>query len=152
MSEAEEDADRRPIARLRRLVAALAIFDTPHPADAGWFIACCKRYEAACRAGLSIDLDAALGLTGAGRQTWWNEELRRRRDTLLRELHTRHFADLTAGQAAGIIARLAQEVQQAGIPALRRVTIMHGLIAEAIMTGQTIPGPKQLTRILDIKP
>lgn len=64
-SAIEEPADLRPIARLRRVVEALARLGPPDPADAAWFVAAARRYQAAQTSGVALDLGQAMGLGGA---------------------------------------------------------------------------------------
>ena len=146
---AEEHSDCRPIARLRRVVDALAQLGPPHPADAAWFVAAAKRYQAAQTSGVALDLGQAMGLGAPGRRSWWADECRARRDELLRKLHTGHLSHLSPGQAATAIRRLAAVVEAGGMQAVKGDDRLQ-LVAEALSTGQPIPAARQLKRLLKV--
>lgn len=145
----EEHTDRRPIARLRRVAAALARLEQPHPADSSWLVAAVGRYQAAQASGVVLDLGAAMGLGAPGRRSWWADERRNRRDELLRELRLRHLPTLSAGQAATVILRLAATVETGGLRAAEGDDQLQ-LVAEALSTGQPIPAARQLKRLLEV--
>ena len=145
----EEHSDRRPIARLRRIAAALSRLEHPHPADSSWLVAAVGRYQAAQASGVGMDLGAAMGLGAPGRRSWWSDERRNRRDELLRELRTRHLSDLSAGRAATVILRLAAVVEAGGLQAAEGDDQLQ-LVAEALSTGQPIPAARQLKRLLEV--
>lgn len=142
--------DLRPISRLRRLSAALASGRQPTAEDGAWFLAGVRRYEAACLANDPTGLDQALGLGRHGFHAWWNAEARDRRDLLLIELRTRHFAALSDPAAAVAILALAG---RATLLRPRRATpgtcaSASEMMAEILLTGLAIPGRKQLQRIV----
>lgn len=142
--------DHHPIAKLRRVVAALERLQTPAVEDAAWLVGAVQRYEAARRSGIELDMDAALGLGQPGRTGWWSDELRERRDRLLQDLHRRCFSDLSPGRAAAAIVRLAR-IAEADVSDRRdSADPAYALISRAMMTGQTIPAQRQLKRILQV--
>ena len=148
-----EPFDLRPIARLRRLAAALDGGRRPVPEDRAWFLAGVRRYEAACTASVAIGLEQALGLGRHGARGWWSEEARERRDRLLVELRATHFPDLGDTAAAAAIERLARRV--AAMPGSARSKMTGSgdpkaeMMAAVLLTGQAVPGAKHLKRILN---
>ena len=84
------------VARLRRLAVALEAGD----ADSKWLAQRLARYLAEAPLGLAnlellFDLDP-----GPGGVTWFEEERRDQRDTLLRDMAMRHFPGQDPGPAA----------------------------------------------------
>lgn len=141
--------DLSPIARLRRFVDAVQAARPPAPEDRAWFLAGVQRYEAACLADGAVSLEQALGLGRRGQHAWWHSEARAQRDCLLVDLRAAHFAHLGNAEAAGAIASLAARASaRAGRPAPGPSDGAPAMLAAVLATGQGIPGPRHLRRIL----
>ncbi|MGI4801274.1 MAG: hypothetical protein ACRYG8_46085 [Janthinobacterium lividum] len=142
-------SDLRPIAPLRRFVDAVRAARPPAPEGRAWFLAGVQRYEAACLADGAVSLEQALGLGRRGQHAWWNTEARDQRNRLLLDLRARHFAHLGNMEAAGAIASLAARASaRAGRPAPGPADSPSAMMAAVLATGQGMPGPRHLRRIL----
>lgn len=140
--------DGRPIARLRRLATALAGSQTVSPEDAAWFVGAVTKYEAANWAGLHMRLDATLGLGAPGHVTWRRAELRDKRDRLLRNLRRQYFRDLGPWQAAESVALLVRRFEASQLqPDRVKQDAALEAVAEILLLGQAVPGPRQLARL-----
>jgi len=148
-SASEELTDLRPIARLRRLVAAIEAARPLMPEDRAWLLTGIRRYQASCLAKGGISLEHALGLGRQGAHAWWNTEARGQRDRLLLNLRAAHFAHLGNAEAASAVASLAARASaRAGRPAPGPADGASAMMAAVLATGQGIPGPRHLRRIL----
>lgn len=143
------DTDLRPIARFRRLVAAVRANRAAAPEDRAWFLTAVSRYESACLADGAVSLEQALGLGRRGSHAWWHSEARDQRDRLLIELRAKHFAKLGNAEAASAIVSLASRASaRAGRLAPGPADGAPAMMAAVLATGQGMPGPRQLRRIL----
>ena len=117
MTGRDGTAPLQPIARLRRIAAALEGGRLPEACDRAWFCTAVREYETAAPAGGTFD--RAAGLTpNRGRAPWWVEEARQRRDAAIRQMRDRLFPDLRRSEAAQQIARLnARLARERTIPA-----------------------------------
>lgn len=135
-----------PAINLLRKVLHAAERGEPLPRDAaGWLVSRGQLYIAKAEALDPISLDVALGLGRPGRNGWWRQAARARRDGLLRELHRRHMGDLDAGEAAKRIAAMATSLARLNPTKADAAT---ALLLAAVCTQIPIPGPKQLRVIL----
>ena len=141
-----------PIARLRRIAAALERGEAASPADAAWFASAVRRYEA--EAAVGLDLGRALGLVPPpGGDGWWTLVARRKRNEPIRAMRQQHFADMSIPEAARAIAT-------AGL--WYKTTRFHQeqltsdpkkmLLATALETGRPFPGRRQIETILRNEP
>lgn len=87
------------VARLRRLATALDDGERPDSGDGAWLASRLRRYLAGAERGLSVEMALDLAPMPGG-QTWFEQERRVQRDSLLHDIAVQHFADLAPGPAA----------------------------------------------------
>src|SRR4051794_16075236 len=128
-----------PLARLRRLIDALARGEVPSPGDAIWFVVGAGAYLAA--AGTAT-LSASLGLGHC-----WRRQKLAVRDEAIRHVAGAYFAGLSAAAAAKAIDRAARRIERGG-EGLRRAVPGDKEIARLIASGMKIPACRQLAAIV----
>ena len=138
-----------PIARLRRIRAALAAGSLVPAEDAAWLAEALARYEAEAPAG--TDLDRALGLVQRGGRAWWEADAIARRDAALRELRVRFYPEAPAREAARLIARDATRYAASGWRQDRGQVVQderRRLLGEVLAPGAVLPSERRMRAIL----
>jgi hypothetical protein len=143
-----------PIARLRRLAAKLA---GEGDADAIWFAAAMRVYEAGAPDGLS--LDSALGLVPSpGCRPWWDLERRARRDAIIVEIRDRFFPGLANRRAGSLIAERVRRYETTSwrsdrlwrVPPPTYARQIEALLFGVLKLGPS-PSPRTIERVLAMR-
>ena len=138
MTGRDGTAPLQPIARLRRIAAALEGGRLPEACDRAWFCTAVREYETAAPAGGTFD--RAAGLTpNRGRAPWWVEEARQRRDAAIRQMRDRLFPDLRRSEAAQQIARLLGRRRAPRLPSDSMPAGPDKELVAAVLSSSALP-------------
>jgi hypothetical protein len=144
--------DLAAVRRLCRIAGALRVGELPAAEDSAWLARAVQDYLLTAADG--VTLEAALRIApGPGGVTWWEKSRLDRRDALLRGLHTYHFPDLDAPEAARAILTAYRRYERCQLAHDRRrgaSAAMERSLEADLFALYRCGGPPQERRLGDV--